>query len=711
MWHAYPYTDAHELNLDWILTQIKSINVTLSNFIVMNTIKYADPFQWDITTQYESNTIVMEPNTGVAYISTKPVPAGISISNTDFWTPVFDLSQMFSHFDDNITFNNEYLNIVSTHVYPAGSWLIWKNELYLVTSNINLGDALQPGTNMTRKSVEELVDSLSSQLDTFISYVDSRYLKTYTTVADLIAASDLSDGDYAKTLGYDAAGDDGGALYHISSATPLGYYETLASGLYAEIIIKDYVTPKMFGAAADGVTDDSAKLNLCVSSLPNGGTIYIPQGTYLITDHFVVNKSNIRVTGVKGASVIKVGAWVDGIRVSDDSYPATTEVIKNIEISNLTIDGNRNGYVNGPNDTHGNGINLNSVNDVIVKDCIIKDVAEQSLVETFWESDPLNPLSQNIIFDGNVIYNPNTSRIAIGCEGRFKNGTVVNNSVYGSGNFVGIEISNNGGGTHFEGNNTIRGNHLVNTTQNGVGIHMGEAQGDNVIDGNIVSGFEFGIRLGCDTGDVGDALIANNTLKNFGYGGVMIFPINNTNYQGSVSDNIIFSDQTSNSSYVLVTGGGYVRDNTVIVRAGDCKGIETSAGCTVEGNTILHQNSATGYALSTTATGSYFADNRYDNNVDIASGNILKNNLKTGADFKNKKTVSLTLDSAGTATITDLHVADSIVTCIISASNDHVCNAFINSNDWLVRVTDTAGTPITGSESVIVFYENRALYQ
>ena len=214
--HAYPYTDVHELNLDWILAQIKAINSTLSNFIVMNTIKYADPFQWSITTQYESNTIVMEPNTGVAYISVQPVPAGISISNTDFWTAVFDLSHLFGNFNDNITFHNEYLNIVSAHVYAADDWLIWKNELYLVTAAISLGDALQPGTNIQRKTVEELVDDIKTALESSITALSDAvndntaditaiknelagYVKVFDSITDLEAA-DLATGEKAVTV-------------------------------------------------------------------------------------------------------------------------------------------------------------------------------------------------------------------------------------------------------------------------------------------------------------------------------------------------------------------------------------------------------------------------------------------------------------------------------------------------------------------------------
>lgn len=229
--HTYPYTDAHELNLDWILAQIKSINSTLNNFIVMNTIKYADPFQWNITTQYESNTIVMEPNTGVAYISVQPVPAGISISNTSYWTPVFDLSQMFSTYNDNITFNNEHLNIVSQLPYNEGEWLIWKNDLYLVVSEIHIGDALQPGINIERKSVEDLVNDLENKLTLAIGTVDGRVDATNTRIDNVITRID--NNHIINVLEYDTIPD---AL----AACNAGYTLYFPSGTYTwtdELII------------------------------------------------------------------------------------------------------------------------------------------------------------------------------------------------------------------------------------------------------------------------------------------------------------------------------------------------------------------------------------------------------------------------------------------------------------------------------------------
>ena len=66
----FPYTNFHELNLDWILQVLKYIETTMDEFVALNALKYADPIQWDITRQYEKNTIVIEPVSGNAYIST-----------------------------------------------------------------------------------------------------------------------------------------------------------------------------------------------------------------------------------------------------------------------------------------------------------------------------------------------------------------------------------------------------------------------------------------------------------------------------------------------------------------------------------------------------------------------------------------------------------------------------------------------------------------
>lgn len=101
-WNKYPYSNLHDLNLDWIIAKLKEQEETIKDFINVSTIKYADPIQWNITTQYEANTIVIDPQNGTAYISTQPVPAGVALDNTDYWTVVFDLEQIIEDIGDDI---------------------------------------------------------------------------------------------------------------------------------------------------------------------------------------------------------------------------------------------------------------------------------------------------------------------------------------------------------------------------------------------------------------------------------------------------------------------------------------------------------------------------------------------------------------------------------------------------------------------------------
>ena len=75
LYDHWPYTNFHELNLSWLLRRMEELANVVENFVSLNSIKYADPIQWNITTQYATNTVVLDPNTGTAYLSVQPVPA------------------------------------------------------------------------------------------------------------------------------------------------------------------------------------------------------------------------------------------------------------------------------------------------------------------------------------------------------------------------------------------------------------------------------------------------------------------------------------------------------------------------------------------------------------------------------------------------------------------------------------------------------------
>lgn len=88
----YPYTDFHELNLDWILKAIRELGIKMDEFEAVNKITFSGA--WDITSQYPAWTVVDDNNIG--YISVQPVPAGILLNNTDYWRVITDYSSQIA---------------------------------------------------------------------------------------------------------------------------------------------------------------------------------------------------------------------------------------------------------------------------------------------------------------------------------------------------------------------------------------------------------------------------------------------------------------------------------------------------------------------------------------------------------------------------------------------------------------------------------------
>lgn len=132
-----------------------------------------------------------------------------------------------------------------------------------------------------------------------------------------------------------------------------------------------YITPQMFGAKGDGVTDDTQAIQ---QALNRGGVIYFPKGTYLISlAHAVagsaildITKQNTRVTGEYGQSII---AYDD---VDNTRNVALVRVnASNISVSGIAIRGSET--YGSPNDGQvllGVGANCENI---IIDNCIFQN--------------------------------------------------------------------------------------------------------------------------------------------------------------------------------------------------------------------------------------------------------------------------------------------------------------------------------------------------
>lgn len=223
----WPYTNFHELNLDWILDTLKKQDATIADFISLNSITYADPIQWDITMQYPKNCVVVDKN-GDGYLSVQPVPVGVEIGNKDYWTKIGNFSELWSTVKLAITAADEGLKTTASADRAAGD-LVWlNNTLYVCTTAITRGT--EYGTNNTAKTtidarlanLANAVKTLQTNIANVNAALDNKIDKA--TEGDLAQTVSGNFGIHAETFtvtSNDAAGDRAALKIYSNSNTPV----------------------------------------------------------------------------------------------------------------------------------------------------------------------------------------------------------------------------------------------------------------------------------------------------------------------------------------------------------------------------------------------------------------------------------------------------------------------------------------------------------
>lgn len=106
--NQFPYSDAHELNLDWIIAEVKNLSNKMDGFEAVNTVEFRG--NWDITQQYPKWSIVTDGNN--TYYAKQIVPAGVPITNTDYW-----INTNILVVDNELDINS--INPISNHAVTA----------------------------------------------------------------------------------------------------------------------------------------------------------------------------------------------------------------------------------------------------------------------------------------------------------------------------------------------------------------------------------------------------------------------------------------------------------------------------------------------------------------------------------------------------------------------------------------------------------------
>lgn len=293
--HRAPYTNFHDLNLDWIMDELNEFNTKLTNFVSLATIKYANPIQWNITSQYEANTVVVDSK-GNAYLSVQPVPSGVSLDRTEFWTKIGNFDELWADVKKAITPNDEGHSPTAT-ADRAVNDLVWVNgALVRVTRAMIAGDAYVPGSNCVSSSTNEVLHYLINAFNEGLSAektaredadnqlqtaIDAE--KTARENADTKLQTDINT---EKTAREDAdtqlqTAIDAETTARIEEDKKLQkQIENKSSGAFANV--KDY------GALGNGSADDTEAIKRAMAS---GLPLLFPDGTYNITQDITLTGS------------------------------------------------------------------------------------------------------------------------------------------------------------------------------------------------------------------------------------------------------------------------------------------------------------------------------------------------------------------------------------------------------------------------------------
>ena len=169
----YPNQNDEILNLDWILSTIENLVKETDNFINLNTIKYANPILWNITSQYEANTVVIDGQTGNAYISTKAVPTGVHLNRTDYWTQIYNYADELDNLREQIA-HDEGESTSATKPYVVNDLVFCNGELYRVIAPMITGDSFVVDSNVVKTTIENELDRLRSDIDTADTQLSNR---------------------------------------------------------------------------------------------------------------------------------------------------------------------------------------------------------------------------------------------------------------------------------------------------------------------------------------------------------------------------------------------------------------------------------------------------------------------------------------------------------------------------------------------------------
>lgn len=154
-----------------------------------------------------------------------------------------------------------------------------------------------------------------------VQSVIDKTARYYNSIAEMKLDDNIQVGDTCVTLGYYEVNDGGSGTYKIVDNESLiddgGSVHTLDNGLKAQLVIKDSVNVKQFGAYGNGEYDDTNAIRNTINyidNLINKDTIFMKQTSIIITSGKYKITSQIIVPGylsIKGIGNVVFLSYID----------------------------------------------------------------------------------------------------------------------------------------------------------------------------------------------------------------------------------------------------------------------------------------------------------------------------------------------------------------------------------------------------------------
>ena len=183
MINHYPYTDLHELNLDYILLKIKELNIRIDEFEVLNSVTFRGV--WDITLAYPKWSIVTYNNG--AYLSTEVVPAGADINDANYWQLIYSGDAIIEEI------SNSYAPTIKSRRVIALA------DSYGMVTNPGMYEMMQNNADIDNMIIDSTSGrSFARSTNTFLEAIQTidGNINNQDEITDIIVTGGYNDGQY-----------------------------------------------------------------------------------------------------------------------------------------------------------------------------------------------------------------------------------------------------------------------------------------------------------------------------------------------------------------------------------------------------------------------------------------------------------------------------------------------------------------------------------